>query len=115
MNTHAFMQRFCDKHWNYKMKVTQSTLKNEMQTGKIDKRAISIQSHKYKDSYKRWHKEHSEGTAGFVSILPSFWWRCYGSNYLKDRKKYKSQRGEARTQRPEVRKRICGILHSLAD
>ena len=30
MNTHAFMQRFCDKHWNYKMKVTQSTLKNDM-------------------------------------------------------------------------------------
>ena len=22
--------KFCDKHWNYKMKVTQSTLKNDM-------------------------------------------------------------------------------------
>ena len=40
--------KFCDKHWNYKMKVTQSTLKNDMpQTGKTDKQAISIQSHKY--------------------------------------------------------------------
>ena len=30
MNTHVFMQKFCDKHWNYKVKVTQSTLKNDM-------------------------------------------------------------------------------------
>jgi hypothetical protein len=29
-----------------------------------------------------------------VSILPAFWWRWYGSSYLKDGKKYKSQRGE---------------------
>ena len=25
-----YVQRCCDKHWNYKMKVTQSTLKNDM-------------------------------------------------------------------------------------
>jgi len=47
-----------------------------------------------------------------VSGLPAFWWRCYGSSYLKDRKKYRRWRGEART-RPEVRKHTCGLLHSL--
>ena len=30
MNTHVFMQRFCDKRWNYKMKMTQSILKNDI-------------------------------------------------------------------------------------
>ena len=47
--------------------------------------------------YKRRHKEHSGGEASFVSILPAFWWRWHVCSYLKDRKKYKTQRGEART------------------
>ena len=25
-----YVQRCCDKHWNYKMKVTQSTLRNDI-------------------------------------------------------------------------------------
>ena len=47
--------------------------------------------------YKRRHKEHWGGEASFASILTAFWWRWYVCSYLKDRKKYKTQRGEART------------------
>ena len=56
-----------------------------------------MQSHKHSDRHKRRHKEHSEGTASFVSMLPAFWCRCCGSGYLKDRRKYSRQRGDART------------------
>ena len=96
MNTHAFMQRFCDKHWNYKMKVTQSTLK--MICPKLEKQTGNFHTESQILRYKRWHKEHSGGEASFVSILPAFWWRWYVCSYLKDRKKYKRQRGEARTE-----------------
>ena len=37
------------------------------------------------------------GTRNTKKGQPPFWWRCYGSSYLNDRKKYKSQRGEAHT------------------
>ena len=44
--------------------------------------------------YKRRHKEHPGGEASFASIQPAFWWRWYVCSYLKDRKKYKRERGE---------------------
>ena len=57
--------------------------------------------------------KHSEGTANIVTILPAFWWRCYGSRYLKDRKKYRRRRGEAST-KTGGEEHTCGILQSLA-
>lgn len=103
-----YVQRFCDK-----MKVTQSTLKNDMPwTGKTDKQAISTQSHKYEDI--------KDGTRNAGKGQPALCQYCQlfggGDMYVAAWRTGEStgDGGEKHVQRPEVRKGICGIPHSLA-
>ena len=96
MNTHVFMQSSVTStgitRWRWPSPPWKTICpKLEKQTGNFHTESQILR-------YKRWHKEHSGGEASFVSILPAFWWRWYVCSYLKDRKKYKRQRGEARTE-----------------
>ena len=62
--------------------------------------------------FKRRRKEHSGGEASFVSILPAFWWRWYLCSYLKDGKKCKRRRGEARTETGGEQANVWGPTQS---
>ena len=85
-----------------------STLGNDMpSTGKTDKQATSIQTHKYKTDIKDGARNTQKGQPTLWQTA-AFRWRCYGSRCLKVRDKCRRRRGEART------KTGGGVLQSLA-
>lgn len=90
LTLHSCIQQPCDnKHWNYKVKMNSSLLKNPYATTWKTKQAISLRNHRYHDRYKTGHywniqKGH---LSQFCVNIAAFWWRQYVGWYLKEKEK----------------------------